>query len=225
MRPVKFLLPFIALILISVFLAACSAQTPLPGNPAGTISTQAVKTNASAPPTQKVLPTLTPSLQSKESDADKAIQSYHTVLMLERAVDLISAVIVKIDAKEIPIGDPTPRLPYTNAFLIAIDEFNKTNPPPGVLNPAWKMVSAVVGEYYNVYTVLLQGKAIADGDVVNMRIFRQFLTNFQNYAEGYLTQTGRGADFFSKEQLAVEQHFKQAYGDQPMPSLTEPGSK
>jgi hypothetical protein len=67
--------------------------------------------------------------------------------MLERAADLIITVIVKIDQGDIPANDLLARSPYTDAFTVAIDYYNKTTPPPGDLNIGWKMVSDVTQQY------------------------------------------------------------------------------
>jgi hypothetical protein len=145
--------------------------------------------------------------------------------MLERAADLILAVIVKVDTGQLPVGDPAPRFPYTDAFLAAIDAFNQTEPPPGALNQGWETVSTVTGQYNLVYAALIQGKAISIRDYNNLRAFRQIMANYQAMAERYLTQSGLGADFFAGQRQAVEEHFKRVYGDRPIPALTQPGGK
>ena len=139
--------------------------------------------------------------------------------MLERAADLILAFIVKTDTGEIPLGDAKAREPYLTAFLAAIDDFNNTTPPLGMLNQGWKTVSTVTDQYFIVYGALEQGNGISNNDLFNLKAFRQIMANYQNTAERYLTQRGQGTDFFSKQQEAVDEHFKQVYGDLPMPTL------
>ena len=77
-------------------------------------------------------------------------------------------------------------------------------------------------EQYNlIYNALMQGKAISNHDLSNLKAFGQLMTNYQNNAEGYLTQSGLGADFFASQKLAFDQHFKLANENQPLPTLTE----
>ena len=90
--------------IISVLLAACSPQPALTAIPTAT-STEPPKTSAWYA-AHKVWPTLTPSPVPPVSDIEKAIRSYHSILMLEHSVDMLSTLIVKIDAREIFIkGD------------------------------------------------------------------------------------------------------------------------
>ncbi len=224
MNPVQSRQLFVAIVVASFLLAACSTQPAPSGIPAATLLVQPPGTNNPALPTEEVQPSLIASTPSKESDADdQVIRSYHTVLMLERAADLMLAFIVKTDTGEIPLGDAKARDPYLTAFPVAIDDFNKTTPPSGMLNHGWKTVSTVTAQYVIVYAALEQGNGISNNDLFNLKAFRQIMTNYQNLAEGYLTQRGQGTDFFSKQQEAVDQHFKQVYKDLPMPTLMESG--
>jgi hypothetical protein len=213
---------FVALLLVMVGLTACSAGAaplvaPSPAGPTGEalVSSTPISTATLAAPGATVTPT--------ENDPDQqVIRSYHTLLMLERADDLIITVIQKMQAGEIPVGDPSLLHPYTDAFPMAVDEFNQTAAPSGFLNNGWNNVSKATIQYNMVYAVLIQGKGISTKDWVTLRMIRQLLTNYQSYAEGYLKQKGRGEEFFASEHKAAEDHFQKNYGDQPFPTLTAP---
>lgn len=216
----------LAIVIAFVFLAACAPQPTRSVVPTVSPPAQSPGTTRPGPSTAVVQPSLIPSIPLQVSDADnQVVDSYHTVLMLERAADLMLAVIVKIDTGELPVGDPTARYPYTDAFPVAIDTFNKTTPPPGLWNNDWKTVYSVAEQYNVVYKALIQGKAISNHDFNNLKAFRQIMANYQNNAEGYLSRKGLGPDFFANQHQAVDRHFEQAYGDRPMPTLTQTDGK
>ncbi|MDD5369387.1 MAG: hypothetical protein PHQ40_09890 [Anaerolineaceae bacterium] len=204
MRRIAPKLMWVGLILSILSLTACSPQPTISPTLGSTVS-----------PTATVTP--------PENDTDRqVIRTYHTLMMLERADDLIMTAIQKIQSGELPLGDATPRNPYTDAFPIAIDAFNKTTPPSGMLNNGWKNVSKVTAQYNNVYAALIQGSGISTKDLVTLRMLRQLLTNYQNYAEGYLKQSGRGVEFFESQRQAAELHFQKSYGEKPLPTLPVP---
>ena len=145
-------------------------------------------------------------------------RSYHTVLMVERAADLIMVALEKIQAGEIQSSDVTAVQPYLNAFIAALEDYNRTTPPPGILNHAWETASRVTVQYGNVYTAMIKGKAISANDLASLRILRQLLTNYQSMAESYLTRRGLGGPaYYSSQFLAVESHLQKVYGDKPVP--------
>ncbi len=236
MNPIQSRLLFVAVIIASVLLASCTPKSGFSGIPANTqpvqptgtsIPASPTETTTQASPTEKAQPSLTRTTLSGKTEADnQVLTSYHTILMIERAADLLMTVVVKIDNGGIPLGDPTPRYPYMDAFPVAIDDYNKTTPPPGELNNAWRIVSNGIAQYNNVYTGLMQGKAISNHDLFTMKAIRQIMTNYQVMAEGYLTYRGiGGADYFIREHQAVDQHLKQAYGDEAIPVIPETGGK
>ncbi len=195
--------PLVVSLTIVFFLAACSPQL--------------TRSNSSSA-TPSVQPALSRPTPSVGTDPLKLVaSSYHTVLMLERADDLLLAAITKINTREIYVNDPASINPYTNAFSIALDNYNKTMPPPGALNHGWQMVSQVTQQFGIVDTALIQGKVISNNDLATLRQMRQLVQNYQDNAEGFLTVHGKGPDFFSNEKQAVEAHFRQAYGGLPLP--------
>jgi hypothetical protein len=211
--------------IISIILASCSPQPTMTGVSAPTLSVKPGLTNTIVASTRLIQVTPTPSPEPVVSNFDKVRVSYHTVIMLERAADLLMAATAKVITGEFPVGDPALRIPYTNAFAVAIEYMNKTDPPPGIMNRGWKNVANVAVQFNIVYTALIQGKGISNQDYFNMKSFRQLMTNYENMAGQYLITSGVDADFLPYQHREMELHFKQAYGDQPMPELTEAGAK
>ncbi len=188
------------LFLFPIALSACSAQA---ANTNGSNETAATK-----PSQQNVI----------NGDVER---SYHTVLMVERAADLMIAVIDKQQSGQIAPGDTAAMNPYLDAFAAAMEDYNRTTPPQGILNHPWQTASRATIQIGTVYSALIQGKTISANDQVSLRSMRQLLTNYQNIAEGYLTSWGLGVPaFFASQRLAVEMHLQKIYGDLPLPPST-----
>ncbi len=188
---------FMGFLLLSIILSACSSQ-----------ATNANGTKEMASPTA-----------SQYNDVNRQVmRTYHTVLMVERAADLMIDVIKKEQAGEFAPGDTESARPYLDAFVAAMDDYNQTTPPPGVLNHPWQTTSRATVQFGAVYTALIQGKMISANDLVNLGFMRQLLTNYQSAAEGYLTSWGLGVPaYFASQHQAVEMHLKQVYGEMPIP--------
>ncbi len=183
--------------LLSVALSACSAQ---PANAIGRKETASPVSN-------------------QYSDVNNEVKrTYHAVLMVERAADLMISVIEKEQAGEFAPDDAEAARPYLEAFAAAMDDYNQATPPPGVLNHPWQTASRATFQFGVVYSALIQGKMISTSDLENLKILRQLLTNYQKIAEGYLTSWGLGVPaYFASQHLAVEKHLLMVYGDQPIP--------
>ncbi len=188
---------FMGFLVLSIALSACSAQ-----------SANANGTKEMASPAS-----------SQYNDVNRQVmRTYHTVLMVERAADLMISLIEKEQAGEFASGATEPRRPYLEAFVAALDDYNQTTPPPGVLNHPWQTASRATAQFGAVYTALIQGKMISANDLVNLGFMRQLLTNYQSAAEGYLTSWGLGVPaYFASQHQAVEMHLKQVYGEMPVP--------
>ncbi len=188
---------FMGFLLLSIALSACSAQV---GNAIG----------------RKEMASLT---SSQYNDVNRQVmRTYHTVLMVERASDLMIDVIKKEQAGEFAPGDTESARPYLEAFVAALDDYNQTTPPPGVLNHPWQTASRATDQFGAVYSALIQGKTISANDLVNLGFMRQLLSNYQNAAEGYLTSWGLGVPaYFASLHQAVERHLTQVYGEMPVP--------
>ncbi len=189
---------FMGFLLLSIALSACSAQ-----------AANAFGRKELASPTS-----------SQYNDVNRQVmRTYHTVLMVERAADLMIEVIEKEQAGEFAPGDVESAQPYLEAFEAALDDYNQTTPPPGVLNHPWQTASRATVQFGSVYSALIQGKMISANDLVNLGFMRQLLTNYQSAAEGFLTSWGLGVPaYFASQHLAVEKHLQMFYGDQPVPS-------
>lgn len=215
---------FVNIAIISVLLAAFSLRIIYSGRPTPISPVQTASPGVPPLLNGQPWPVSKPSTQSQEDGTkSQVIDSYHALLMLERAADLIITVVVKIDQGDIPVDDLSARSPYTAAFAVAIDTYNKTTPPPGDLNIGWKMVSDVTQQFATVNNALMQGRVISNRDLYQLKAFRQIMTNFQNMEKQYLTLSGLGDDFFKSQDRAVDQHFKEAYGNQPLPPLSGSG--
>ncbi len=191
---------FVGFVLLSIALSACSAQ-----------AADASGTNKMASPT--------PSQQNViNGDVER---TYHTVLMVERAADLMIVVIDKQQSGQIAPGDTASMNPYLDAFAAAMEDYNRTTPPQGILNHPWQTASRATLQFGTVYSALIQGNTISANDKVSLQSMRQLLTNYQNIAEGYLTSWGLGIPaYFASQRLAVEMHLQKTYGDLPLPPPT-----
>src|SRR5512135_116946 len=108
---------FMGFLLLSIVLSACSAK-----------AANAIGTNAMAAPTS-----------SQYNDVNRQVmRTYHTVLMVERAADLMIAVIDKQQSGQIAPGDTAAINPYLDAFAAAMEDYNRTTPPQGILNHPWR---------------------------------------------------------------------------------------
>lgn len=188
---------FLIYLLLSIALSACSVQ---PANAIGRKETASPASN-------------------QYSDVNNQVKrTYHAVLMVERAADLMISLIEKEQAGEFAPGDAEAAQPYLEAFAAAMDDYNQTTPPPGELNHPWQTASRATVQFGVVYSALIQGKMITISDLENLKILRQLLTNYQNIAEGYLTSWGLGVPaYFASQHLAVEKHLQNVYGDHPIP--------
>ncbi len=165
------------------------------------------RTFANAQPTATPLqPTATP-----------VIRDYKTILLLERATDLMVNYIEKVRAGEIDPSDTSIRDSYINAFPVAIDAYNHSTPING-MEHGWKNVMMVAQAYTLVYPLLQQGKMVSDNDILNMKYSRQWLTNYQTTEESVLSSRGVGADYFTAEAQAVEVILQENYGNIPVPT-------
>lgn len=212
----------VTLLAIAVVLTACSTP-PAPTNYSSVSPKILTPAPSHVPPTAtaQLPPDLAATATLGANPDWLAIQSFHTLLLLERADDLILVLIPKIQSGEIPVGDPTPRYPYTDAFALALEVYNQTTPPPGDLNHPWKTVSGATQQFSQVYNALIQGKAISGKDLINLRIGRQMLTNYHNLAEGYLKNRGVSPDFFVEHQKDADRELQEKYGAQQLPSLSQ----
>src|SRR5512135_2304278 len=102
---------FMGFLLLSIALSACSAQAA----------------NANG---RKEMASPTSSQYNDENR--QVMRTYHTVLMVERAADLMIFVIEKEQAGEFVPGDTASARLYLDAFTAALDDYNRTIPPPGV---------------------------------------------------------------------------------------------
>ena len=101
-----------------------------------------------APTSTQIPYTTTPAPTPTASD-------YRTVLLLERATDLIVTYIDKVQVGDFSLEDTSTRQLYMEAFPVAIDAYNKTLPPPG-MSGAWNNVEIVASAYATVYPILQQ---------------------------------------------------------------------
>jgi hypothetical protein len=198
---VSILLGLTFLALFSYISQFVSAKAP---NPTATIQPQ--ETISPTPTVSVIQPTVTP-----------VVSDYRTILLLERAADLMVTYIDKVQAGEISIDDASARQPYTLAFSVAVDAYNHTTPSTG-MEHGWKNVTMVATAYNQVYPILLQGKMISSNDLLNLKYSRQWLTNYQNTEESILTRSGKGSDYFAAERQAIEQLLQENYGDTPLPT-------
>ena len=153
-----------------------------------------------------------------QSTDSPLISNYRTILLFERAADLIIEFVEQVQAGQIILGNSSVRYPYTNAFPVAMDAYNQTT-PPAELDEAWKSVTTIAIEYNKVYAILLQGKTVSTKDLYTLKAFRQILTNYQNMVELNLSYRGLGSDFLTTEQQAVDQLLQEKYGDLAVPTL------
>jgi len=191
---------FLAWIVYSSHPTSSSATSP-------TSTTQRQVTSISTP--------VDDGIQSTDSPV---ISNYRTILLFERAADLIIGFVEQVQAGQIALGDSSARYPYTYAFPVAMDAYNQTT-PPAELDQAWKSVTTVAIEYNKVYAILLQGKTVSSKDLYNLIAFRQILTNYQKMVGLNLSYRGLGSDFLDTEHQAVDQLLQEKYGDLPVPTL------
>ncbi len=148
---------------------------------------------------------------------DPEVLGYHAVLMVERAADLIVTYSAELQTDQIQLSDASARRLYTEAFSVAVDTFNKTTPPKSMSEP-WQNVYRVIQQYNQAYEALRNGKSLASTDLSRLRTSRQLLSNYVKKAEANLAQRGLGPEFLTAKQEEVEQHFQEAYGNEPLPT-------
>ncbi len=148
---------------------------------------------------------------------DPEVLGYHAVLMVERAADLIVTYGTGLQSDQIHLSDASARRSYTEAFPVAVDTFNKTTPPSYMVN-SWSNVSYALRQYEQAYEALIKGKPLAFIDLARLSSSRQWLTNYQKMAETNLKRRGLDAQFFAAKQEEVEKHFRDAYGNDPLPT-------
>jgi len=120
-------------------------------------------------------PTATPfqvTVTPIQATASPAISDFRTILLLERAAELMVNYIEKVRAGEIDLSDASIRDSYINAFPVAIDAYNHATPTNG-MEHGWKNVTMVAQAYTLVYPLLQQGKMVSDNDLINMKFSRQ----------------------------------------------------
>jgi hypothetical protein len=217
----RFHLKWVFVLLFLVGLAACSPQRGNADSSKPSL-TPPIKTPSQSPTQPISTPTpavVAPTTSSTVDSDQQVLKSYHTILMLERADDLMIAFVQKSQTGELPLDDAGQRTPYLQAFVVALDDFNQTTPPtPSILNHAWKTFSTASEQYQIVYNAVNQGQAISARDLSSMRLLRQLMKNYEDYAVGYLKAKGKDNSFFTSEHNAVEAHFKMSYGKQPIPA-------
>src|SRR5574341_552624 len=214
----------VALLSASLALAACSPQPTSSNAPGAATASQLQVTHDPVLAASEIQPTLTPSITSSGTQAagnlvspapsqgnqadSPGARSYHALLMLERAADLMLALIEKIQAGEISQGDSSAIAPYANAFPVAIEAFNQAT-PPGELADAWTQVYMAAQQYNQAYTLLVWGQPISSKNLDSLKETREILSIDQETVEVYLAQGGLGPDFYSAQQQAVDEHLQQ----------------
>ncbi len=194
-------------------LAGCSFQAI---TPVGSTSTLAVPSPESTPRVE--IPTLPPPTQPEPTETP-LVMSYRSILLLERAADLIIEYLGDVQAGSINGSDTAASQPYTIAFPIAIKAYNQSI-PPSELGMSWRNVTTIAVEYNKVYSLIQQGKPVAMADYYNLKAFRQILSSEQGRIEVSLTNAGMDQDFFNAEQQSVDQLLQQEYGDIPVPTIS-----
>jgi hypothetical protein len=203
-----------ALLFASLVLVTCSSKTPSVTSLGSVSTVQAEATNSYA----KALAEIHLKSTKEYLSEDPEVLGYRAVLMVERAADLIVVYSEKIQANQIQLSDSSTRISYTNAFPVAVDNFNQTTPPK-YMSQAWKLVFEVIQQYNQAYTALIKGIPLSTTDLYRLKTSRQILTNYRNMAEANLAQRSLGSDFLAAQHEAVEQHLQQAYGNEPVPTL------
>ncbi len=200
------------IVIVVLALVGCSSKTgPF-------LSTSTPVFPSPAPTSNVAAPTIDRPTQPQPTETP-LVMSYRSILLLERAADLILEYLGDVQAGSINGNDSAASKPYTIAFLIAIKTYNQTI-PPGELSTVWMNVSTIAVEYNKVYSLIQQGKPVALADYYNLKAFRQILGSEQGRVEASLTSAGMGQDFFSAENQSVDQLLQQEYGDTPVPTIS-----
>jgi hypothetical protein len=202
------------LILFTLFgLVACTSAA---GIPTEAVPTQQASVSVPSSTVEAVTEIQPTQPQATETPLE---MSYRSILMLERAADLIITYLGDVQSGSIKADDPAVRLPFTLAFPIAIKTYNQTTPPAG-MGQMWMNVTSIAEEFNKVYSLVQQGKPVAVSDYYNLKAFRQILANSQISVEAGLSASGLGQDYFSAEQQSVDQILQQEYGDIPVPVVS-----
>lgn len=146
------------------------------------------------------------------------VDDYRTILLLERAADLIVAYEERVRAGGVDPTDTSAMLQYTLLFPIAIEFYNKTAPTPG-MESSWTYVIRVATAYAAVYPELQQGRQISTNDMFHLRTYRQLLINYQTRLEATLSNQGFSPSDLSSVQQEVDQIISDAYGSTPVPAV------
>ncbi len=194
-----------AVALAFIVLAACSPRSSSP-----------TPTTVFFTPTPTTVSTVE-QLQGNQA-SNSIVGTYHGVLMLERATDLLLAVIEKIQAGKIPLNDSSTISSYTRVFPLAVDYLRQWTPPMEFETP-WEQITMVVQQYNLARSMVLNGTQISSQILDILKDSRQLLDIDQEMLERYLANGSLGADFFSAERHAVDEHIQQSYGDQSVPIL------
>jgi hypothetical protein len=201
------------IVITGFVLGACSSAVSTP--------TAAIPTPGLPSPEPTSTIAITSEMQPAQTQPAESplVMSYRSILLIERAADLMIEYLGEVQSGSIDGHDPAVRQPFTLAFPIAIQTYNKTTPPPG-LGQMWMNVTSIAVEYNKVYELIQQGKPVALADYYNLKAFRQILASSQVSVEVSLGNNGLGQDYFSAEKLAVDQILQQEYGDIPVPTVS-----
>lgn len=221
MSPRSLGLPVILLVLTIMAMSACSpavTASDLPQKISEYPPPEITSTGTVATPSERI--DSTPTSQQFNSAIVQIQNSYHVVLMVERAADLMLLGIDRIQKGQISAKDSSETAPYMNAFTLAVDAFNQANPPVQIEDP-WNQVYQAVQQYRQAYILIDWAQPISDQNLSALKETRELLKIDQNMVRDYLTQMGVQPDFFTKELEGVDQHIQNGYGDTPVPLIPE----